>query len=110
MSKQIIASNRDSTSNKIPDREDLRKLFDTVRSIKSRKLKDGFQIKIKKDISKIKKSPNMSIFPDKTNNVYEIPAEEDEKLLKSNITKTYKKLPPKLLSSINLDAKPLPRI
>ena len=52
----------------------------------------------------------MSIFPDKTNNIYEIPAEEDEKLLKNNIAKTYKKLQPKLLSSINLDAKSLPRI
>ena len=46
----------------------------------------------------------MFIFPDKTSNIYEIPAEHHEKLLKNNITKTYRKAPPKLASSINLEA------
>ena len=32
-------------------------------------------------------------------------AEHHEKLLKSNITKTYRKVPPKVANSINLEAK-----
>ena len=47
----------------------------------------------------------MFIFADKTNNIYEMPAEHHEKLLKNNITKTCRKVPPKLVNSINLEAK-----
>ena len=59
----------------------------------------------KKDISKIKKSPIMFITAGKTNNIYEMPAEHHEKLLKNNIMKTYGKALPKLANSINLEAK-----
>ena len=58
-----------------------KELFNTVKLIKFRKVKGAFQSAIKKDILKIKKSPNMFTFADKTNNIYEIPAKHHEKLL-----------------------------
>ena len=51
----------------------------------------------------------MFIFADKTNNIYEMSTEYHEKLLKNNITKTYRKAPPKLANSINLEAKQIAR-
>ena len=47
----------------------------------------------------------MFIFADKTNNIYEIHPKDHEKLMKNNITKTYKKARTKLEKSINLEAK-----
>ena len=47
----------------------------------------------------------MFISADKTNSIYEMPAEHHEKLLKNNITKTYRNAPPKLANYINLEAK-----
>ena len=38
-----------------------------------------------------------------------MPTEHHEKLLKNNITKTYRKAPPKLANSINLEAKQIAR-
>ena len=46
---------------------------------------------MKSDISDIKSSPNVSIFPDKTSNIYKAAPLEYNKLLKDNITKSYKK-------------------
>ena len=51
----------------------------------------------------------MFIFADKTNNIYEMPTEYHEKLLKNNITKSYRKAPPKLANSVNLEAKQIAR-
>ena len=76
-----------------------------MKSIKFRKVKDTFQTTIKKHIPKIKKSPNMFIFAEKTNNIYEMPAKHHEKLFKNNITKTHRKAPSKLTNSINIEAK-----
>ena len=81
-----------------------KEFLDIVKLIKFRKVKDAFLSAIKKDIPKIKKSPNMFIFADKTN---VIPAKHHEKLLKNYITKTYRKAPLKLANSINLEAKPI---
>ena len=51
----------------------------------------------------------MFIFADKTNDIYEMPTEHHEKLLKNKITKTFRKAPPKLANSINLKAKQIAR-
>ena len=80
-------------------------LLDMVKAIKFTKHTDKFQAQIKADISKIKESPNVFNFADKTNNLYETSPENHEKLLLENITKTYKKAPEKLEKSINLEAK-----
>ena len=80
-------------------------LLNLVSSIQFNEHLDPFQKKLKTDISKIKRSPNMFLFADKTNNVYELNSQQHEKLLMENITKTYKKAPPRLNNSINLEAK-----
>ena len=60
------------------------------------------RLKLKNKL-KIKKLPN--IFADKTNNSYVMPAKHYEKLLKNSITRTYRKTPPKIASSINVESK-----
>ena len=44
-------------------------------------------------------------FADKTSNIYEMPEQQHKKPLHGNTTKRYKKAPPKLETSINLEAK-----
>lgn len=80
-------------------------LLNMVKLIQFKNSTDAFQTKIKSDIATIKESPNVFIFADKTNNVYEMTPTDHEKLLADNITKTYKKAPQKLEKSINLEAK-----
>ena len=55
-------------------------------------------------MTEIKHSRNIYVFADKTNNVYKMPSSENNKFLKENVTKTYKKAPEKLQKSINLEA------
>ena len=66
--------------------------------------------KLKEDISKIKQSPNVFVFTDKTSNIYEMPKKQHKKLLHDNVTKTYKKAAPKLETSINLEAKNIAKL
>ena len=67
--------------------------------------KNSFQKKPCTDITEIKNSRNIYVFADKTNNVYRMPTFEHNKLLKENVTKTYKKAPEKLQKLTNLEAK-----
>ena len=80
-------------------------MFDIIKSIKFRKVRNKFQEELKEDLSKIRKSRNMFVFADKTNNVYEMKSEDHEKPILENITKTYQKAPKKLEKSINLEPK-----
>ena len=79
--------------------------LDMIPNIKFRSVKDTFQKKLKEDIRKIKQSPNVFVFADQTSNIYEMPEQQYKKLLHDSITKTYKKVPPKLEISINSEAK-----
>ena len=54
-------------------------------------------------MSEIKSSPNLFIFVDKTS--YKAAPREYNKLLKDNITKSYKKLMDRLEKAINMEAK-----
>ena len=67
-------------------------VFDIIKSIKFRKVRNKFQEELKEDLSKIRKSRNMFVFADKTNNVYEMKSEDLEKLIVENITKLIKRL------------------
>ena len=67
-------------------------LFDIASSLKCRNTTDNFQKQLKKDISSINSSSNIFIFADKTNNIYKATPEQYKKLLKDNVTKTYKNL------------------
>ena len=80
-------------------------LIKIINNVKFTNNKNSFQKKLRADLTEIKSSRNIHIFPDKTNNVYKMPTSEHNKLLKENVTKPYKKAPEKLQKSINLQAK-----
>ena len=80
-------------------------LFNVVTSLKFRKLNDSFQGKMKSDILDISSSPNVLIFRDKTSNLYKAAPQEYNKLLKDNITKSYKKSTDRLEKIINMETK-----
>ena len=80
-------------------------LFNVVPSLKIRKLNETFQEKMKFDISEIKSSPNAFIFADKTGNIYKAAPRGYNRLLKDNITKSYKKSTDCLEKAINIEAK-----
>ena len=81
-----------------------KEFLDMIPNIKFRSVKDTFQKKLKEDIPKIKQSPNVFVFVNKSN-IYEMPEQQHKKLLHGNVTKTYKKAPHKLEQSINLKVK-----
>ena len=62
-------------------------------------------MQMKEDTSSINFSPSDFIFADKTNNIYNAPPEQYKKLLKANVTKTYKKSTERFEKSINLETK-----
>ena len=66
---------------------------------------NSFQKQLKNDLKEIKESSGLLVFADKTSNVYKMCTGDYQKLLKDNITKTYKHAPPKLEKSIILEAK-----
>ena len=66
-------------------------LLDIIPNIKFRSVIDAFQKKLKEDIPKIKQSPNVFVFADKTGNIYEMPEQQHKKLLHDNITKALQK-------------------
>ena len=80
-------------------------LYYIITCIKYRRSEDCFQTKMKGDISKIKASPNVLVFTDKTTNIYQLSPSKYNKLLNDNATKTYKKFTNRLEKSINMEAK-----
>ena len=89
-------------SDLIPFEKDLSGM---VASLKLRHVKDSFQSELSEGIRKIKSSPNVFVFADKTNNIYEMSKDHHKKRLHDNVTKTYQKAPPKLEALINMEAK-----
>ena len=75
-----------SKSRKIPpsctEMESFEKdLFNMKPSIKFKTTKNNFQLKLKEDVNKIRKSKNVFVFADKTNNLYEMTYEKYQELL-----------------------------
>ena len=98
------SKNTPPTSNELEAFEN--DMLDMIRNIKfDDNYTDQFQKKLKTDISKIRNSNDVYIFADKTTNIYKMPPEQYNKLLKENVTQTYKKAPIKLEKSINSEAK-----
>ena len=62
-------------------------------------------MKLQEDINEIRKSKNVFVFTNKTNNLYKMTLKKYQKLLQENVIKTYKKAPQKVESLINLEAK-----
>ena len=79
-------------------------LYELVRNIEFRHVKNEFLDKLKSDITAIKSSGHLLIPADKTNNLYEITTTEYEKLLKENITKSYEKCSSNVTEAINKEA------
>ena len=80
-------------------------LLKLIKSVTFRKVRNKFQDNLRKDIISIKKSKNIYIFADKTNNLYETDISSYNKLLTENISKTYRKTNNKSYNSINKEAK-----
>ena len=65
-------------------------------------------VEVKRAHSKNKKVTKL--FADKTSNIYEMPKQQHKKLLHDNVTKTYNKVPPKLETLVNLEAKDITQL
>ena len=70
-----------------------KEFFDMMTNIKFRSVKDAFQKKLTEDIPKVKQSPNIFAFADKTSQINEMPEKQHKKPLHNNVTKAYRKTP-----------------
>ena len=66
-------------------------LYELVKSIQFKKVRNQLQQQLASDVKEIKKSSNMFISAVKTTNLYELQVPHYRKLLNENITSTYKK-------------------
>ena len=80
-------------------------LFELVKTVKFGNRNDKLQNEMKDDINEIKSSSNVFMPADKTTNMLELTPKEYKKLLRDDVTKTYRKAPPRLEKAINLQAK-----
>ena len=67
-------------------------------------LSNRFQSKLKADISNIKKSKEIIVSADKTNNLYKVNKETYSNLLLNNITQEYKKIHTDEITNANKEA------
>ena len=79
-------------------------MFELVKIIKFRKIKDKFQEQLRNDLKEINKSKHVIVKADKTNNYYKVEKSEYTKLLMKNIRKNYKKGEQKFIDQINEEA------
>ena len=84
-------------------------LLELVKSVKLRNKNDKFQNKMKDDTNKIKSSFKVFIPADKTTYMYELTPKKYKKILRNNVTKTYRKAVPQLVKAISLEAKEIAR-
>ena len=78
-----------------------------VNNVEFNKVHNDFQESLRDDIKEIKASNKRLVSADKSGNIYKIEKDEYKKLLRDNITKTYKKSNGKKLRDINFAAKKL---
>ena len=78
--------------------DDLVKL---VRNVTFKPISNNSQDEMKADIDSIKRSQNIYIFADETNNLNETDVKNYNKLLINNISKTYKKSDSVIFNKIN---------
>ena len=80
-------------------------MFKIVQNVKFKHVRNKFQDKLSRDVKKINSSRNILVFADKTRNVYELNKNQYEKLLRENVTKTYRKADDQTEDNINHDLK-----
>ena len=76
-----------------------------VESTQRANRKSNFQRKLQKEVKEIKRSNTLLIPADKTTNMYKIKTEKYKKLLRDNITSSYKKVDQNTVDEINQEAK-----
>ena len=65
-------------------------LYNLVSKLEFQTNKNKFQKELATTVRKIKSSPNVLVFADKTSNIYQVTPEKYNQLLLNNITKTTK--------------------
>ena len=76
-------------------------VFKLVENLRFKKVINNFQDKLKRDVKKINLSDKVLVFADKSRNVYELDKTQYEKLLRENITKSYRKGDEQSVDSVN---------
>lgn len=89
-----------------PFEEDLLKMIETIQF---RKTTNGFQQRLREDVERIKKSKDIIVTADKTRNLYTVSKDQYDKLLRNNITKTYKPAAAHTYDDINREAQQIAR-
>ena len=79
-------------------------IYDLISNITFRKVDNEFQKALVKDVKKIWNSENIIVSADKSSNLYNVEVKEYQKLVKDNVTKTYKKAPSDTETKINKEA------
>jgi hypothetical protein len=80
-----------------------------MENIQFRNVSNPFLNEMDNDLKKIKSSPNIFVFADKTRNIYETSAENYNKILKENVTKSYKVSTNEEIEDINSDLSEIAR-
>ena len=86
-----------------PRNESLDDLAHMMENIQFRNVSSPFLDEWDNALKNIKSSPNIFVFADKTRNIYETSAENYNKILKENVTKSYKVSKNDVLEDINSD-------
>ena len=102
--RRLFKSNRSPPQNeKLLAFED--ELYEVVKLLVFKRVKDPFLNQLKEDVKKIKGSKNLLVSADKTANYYSVSKESYNKLLVENITSSYEKADDNVIKSINDEAK-----
>ena len=80
-------------------------MFQLVENVKFKQVRNKFQEKLRHDVKKINSSKKVLVFMDKTRNVYELDKNQYNKLLRENITKTYRTAAGTIEEEINQELK-----
>ena len=79
-------------------------LFNLVADVKFKPASNEFQDMLKKDCQRVRESNKVVVSADKTRNWYEFNADEYQKIVHNNITKSYKKADPESVKKVNSEA------
>ena len=80
-------------------------MFQIVENVKFKQVRNEFQEKLRRDVKNINSSKKVLVFADKTRNVYELDKNQYDKLLRENITTTYRKADGPIEEEINQELK-----
>ena len=80
-------------------------MFSMINNIKFRSVTTPFQTKLKNDITNVNNSDKVYVFADKSRNIYKMEKESYKKLLKENITSSYKTADKEATTNINCHLK-----